>query len=72
MCQSHCSVSEEWFLKKIQNMKKGLGSKAIPVNLSEASVCTYVHINAHIQTEQISSPSYILESSQITNLHFDN
>lgn len=50
MPKSLCSVSEEWFLKKIQNMKKGLGSKAIPVKLSEASVCTYVHINAHIQT----------------------
>jgi hypothetical protein len=47
--------------KKIQNMKKGLGSMAVPVKHCEVSVCTHALTDEYTQTEQITSPSYILE-----------
>lgn len=48
---------KNWFLKKIQHIKKGLGSKVVPVTHYEMSVSTHAHTDANTQTEQITNPS---------------
>jgi hypothetical protein len=73
VCQNQfVPVLKNWFLKKIHNMKKGLGSKAVPVKRYKASVCIHALTDAYTQTEQITNPSYILESRPIKNRQFDN